>query len=137
MAYTDKAYFLTKIKDTELDKLILDGSDVPQDDYLVEAIKSADSVIDGYLRNAVDTVPLVTVPDMIKQYSYFIALYFLHDRIQYNEIPQRVKDNYDLSINYLKDVASGKASIEGIEEDEQDEFIDYDVNTNIFTRSSF
>jgi len=137
MAYTDKAYFLTKIKDTELDKLLLDGSDVPQDDYLVEAIKSADSVIDGYLRNAVDTVPLVTVPDMIKQYSYFIALYFLHDRIQYNEIPQRVKDNYDLSINYLKDVASGKASIEGIEEDEQDEFIDYDVNTNIFTRSSF
>jgi phage gp36-like protein len=137
MAYTDKAYFLTKIKDTELDKLLLDGSDVPQDDYLVEAIKSADSVIDGYLRNAVDTVPLVTVPDMIKQYSYFIALYFLHDRIQYNEIPQRVKDNYDLSINYLKDVAAGKASLEGIEEDEQDEFIDYDVNTNIFTRSSF
>lgn len=137
MAYTDKAYFLTKIKDTELDKLLLDGSDVPQDDYLVEAIKSADSVIDGYLRNAVNTVPLVTVPDMIKQYSYFIALYFLHDRIQYNEIPQRVKDNYDLSINYLKDVASGKASIEGIEEDEQDEFIDYDVNTNIFTRNSF
>lgn len=137
MAYTDKAYFLTKIKDTELDKLLLDGSDVPQDDYLVEAIKSADSVIDGYLRNAVDTVPLVTVPDMIKQYSYFIALYFLHDRIQYNEIPQRVKDNYDLSINYLKDVAAGKATLEGIAEDEQDEFIDYDVNTNIFTRNSF
>lgn len=137
MAYTDKAYFLTKIKDTELDKLLFDGSDVPQDDYLVEAIKSADSVIDGYLRNAVDTVPLVTVPDMIKQYSYFIALYFLHDRIQYNEIPQRVKDNYDLSINYLKDVSAGKATLEGIAEDEQDEFIDYDVNTNIFTRNSF
>ncbi len=137
MAYTDKAYFLTKIKDTELDNLILDGSGVPQDDYLVEAVKSADSVIDGYLRNAVDTVPLVTVPDMIKQYSYFIALYFLHDRIQYNEIPQRVKDNYDLSINYLKDVSAGKATLEGIAEDEQDEFIDYDVNTNIFTRNSF
>lgn len=137
MAYSDKDYFLTKIKETELNKLIADDSGTPQDEYLTEAIKAADNTIDGYIRNAVETVPLDPIPDVIKQYSYFIATYFLHDRNQYADIPQRVKDNYDLAINFLKDVSSGNASLEGVEDDDRDDFIDYDTNQNIFDRNSF
>lgn len=137
MAYSDKTYFLTKIKETELNLLIKDDAGTVQDDYLTEAIESADNMIDGYLRSAVKTVPITPVPKIIQQYSYFIALYFLHDRIQYNDIPQRVKDNYDTAINFLKDVAAGKAALEGVEEEEIDNFIDYDVNPNVFNRQTF
>lgn len=137
MAYSDKTYFLNKIKESELNTLLKDDAGVVQDDYLTEAVKSADNMIDGYLRSAVKTVPLSPVPDIIKQYSYFIATYFLHDRIQYNDIPDRVKDNYDAAINFLKDVAAGKASLEGVEEEDVDNFIDYDVNPNVFDRNTF
>lgn len=138
MAYTDKTYFLTKIKEGELNLLLKDDAGVVQDDYLTEAVLSADSMIDGYLRNVVTAVPLDDPPKIIKQYSYFIALYFLHDRIQYNEIPQRVKDNYDAAINFMKDLAAGRATLEGIEDEEdEDAYIDYDVNENIFTRNTF
>lgn len=137
MAYSDKTYFLNKIKESELNTLLKDDAGVVQDDYLTEAVKSADNMIDGYLRSAVKTVPLNPVPDIIKQYSYFIATYFLHDRIQYNDIPDRVKDNYDAAINFLKDVAAGKASLEGVEEEDVDNFIDYDVNPNVFDRNTF
>ncbi len=138
MAYTDKTYFLTKIKEGELNLLLKDDAGDVQDDYLAEAVLSADSMIDGYLRNVVTAVPLDDPPKIIKQYSYFIALYFLHDRIQYNEIPQRVKDNYDAAINFMKDLAAGRATLEGIEDEEdEDAHIDYDVNENIFTRNTF
>lgn len=138
MAYTDKTYFLTKIKEGELNLLLKDDAGDVQDDYLTEAVLSADSMIDGYLRDVVTEVPLATPPAIIKQYSYFIALYFLHDRIQYNEIPQRVKDNYDAAINFMKDLAAGRATLEGIEDEEdEDAHIDYDVNENIFTRNTF
>lgn len=137
MAYTDKTYFLTKIKESELDNLIRDTDGTAQEDYLTEAIKSSDNLIDSYLRNAVNDLPLDPVPDMVKQLSYFIALYFLNDRNQYADIPQRVKDNYDAAINFLKDISTGKATLEGIEEEDLDNFIDYEVNTNVFNRQTF
>lgn len=138
MAYTDKTYFLTKIKESELNLLLKDDAGDVQEDYLTEAVKSADSMIDGYLRNVVTAVPLDPPPDIIKQYSFFIGLYFLHDRIQYNEVPQRVKDNYDIAINFLKDIAAGRAALEGIEDvEDEDAQIDYEVNENLFTRDTF
>lgn len=137
MAYSDKTYFLTKIKSADLNNLTLDNAGVPQDSYITEAVKSADNMIDGYLRNVIATLPLDPVPDIIKQYSYFIAVYFLHDRIQYSDIPTRVKDNYDAAINFLKDIAAGRASLGGEVEEETDSQIDYDVNDNIFTRDTF
>lgn len=136
MAYTDKDYFLTKIKETELNNLILDDAEAPTDSYLTDAIISADSVIDYYLRK-VYTVPLVTVPAMIRQISYYIATYFLHDRIQYNQIPDRVKDNYDSSIFTLKDISMGKAQLPDIPDDDTDAFIDFDSNESLFDRYTF
>jgi len=128
--YSDKNYFLTKIDEAELDKLT--GS---VDANLDAAINAADSLIDSYVANVTAT-PLNPVPDIIKQFSYDLAIFFLHDRIQYNEIPQRVKDKYDAAINYLKDVASGRANIPGLTADEITETVQHEVNTPIMTRTS-
>lgn len=132
MAYSDKTYFLKKIKEEELTNLTDD-----EDDNLTSAISSADSLIDSYLTNAIETLPLVTVPDMIKQISYDIATFYLHDRIQYKDIPDWVRDKYDAAINYLKDVAKGVANIPGLTADDTSEAVQYTDNSDLFYRGTF
>lgn len=141
MAYTDKTYFLTKIKESDLDNLLKDDSGTPQDDFLTEAVKSADSLINGYLKKAVKTLPIPAekLPDIIKQYSYDIAIYNLHDRIQFDDIPSRIKDKYDAAVNYLKDIASGEADldIQDAEEGDITSQVAYFVDENRMSRDSF
>ena len=130
--YSDKNFFLTKISQTELDNLT--GA---VDANLDAAIESADGLIDSYLQT-VTAVPLAIVPAIVKQLSYDIAVFFLHDRIQYNEIPQRVKDKYDSSIFFLKDVAAGKANLPGISADVINGTVNYLLEGgNLMTRNSF
>lgn len=109
MAYSDKSFFLTKIAQQDYDNLT--GLN---DANLTSAVMNADSLIDSYL-GSITATPLAIVPPAIQQASYDIAVFYLHDRIQFNEIPQRVKDKYDAVINWLKDIASGKANIPGID----------------------
>jgi len=112
--YVDKTYFLQRIKEEDLNELT--GGD---DANLVVAVEDADSLIDGYLRARVDTLPLTVdtetgavIPKFIKKISFTLAVYYLHDRIQPNDIPERIKDNYDTAIDNLKSIASGKISLD-------------------------
>ena len=130
--YSDKNYFLSKIKEDELNNLTESN-----DENLNDAISAADSLIDGYLKKAVKTLPLDPVPEIIKQTSYQIALYFLHDRIQYDDIPERVKENYDNAISFLIDIASGKVVIHIVEDENLNPQIDFEADVNLFTRNSF
>jgi len=107
MAYTDKSYFDQKIKPEEL-AILSDESGTIID----AAIASADSLIDSYLKNVVAAVPLTIVPEIIKQCSYDIAIFYLHDRIQYSEIPQWVKDKYNAAIDFLTKIAKGIISLD-------------------------
>ncbi|MFZ1852104.1 MAG: phage protein Gp36 family protein [Nitrosomonas sp.] len=132
MAYSNKEFFLNKINETELDNLT--GAD---DNNLISAISSSDSLIDSYLTNAVVTLPLTPVPDMIKQLSYDIAIFYLHDRIQYADIPDWVRDKYDAAINFLKDIAKGVANIPGLSADKTSEAVQYTDNSDLFYRGTF
>ena len=111
MAYTNKDYFLLKIKTEELERLT-DGDDA----ILNSAIQSADSLIDTYLNNVLSNPPIFDVegsgPAIIKQCSYDIAIFYLHDRIQYSEIPQWVKEKYNAAIDFLTKVAKGIISLD-------------------------
>ncbi len=130
--YSDKEYFLSKINEEELNNLT--ESD---EDNLNDAISSADSLIDGYLRKVVKILPLDPVPEIIKQTSYQIALYFLHDRIQYDDIPECVKENYDNAVSFLIDIASGKAVIHVVQDENLTAQIDFETDVNLFSRNSF
>ncbi|MBN8569656.1 MAG: DUF1320 domain-containing protein [Ignavibacteria bacterium] len=111
MPYTDKAYFLLKIKSEELERLTDDD-----DAILNSAIKSADSLIDTYLNNVLFNPPIFDVegsgPEIIRQCSYDIAVFYLHDRIQYSEIPQWVKEKYNAAIDFLTKIAKGIISLD-------------------------
>jgi phage gp36-like protein len=129
--YSDKTYFLSKIKEEELNNLT-----ESEEENLNDAISAADSLIDGYLKKAVK-MPLNPVPEIIKQTSYQIALYFLHDRIQYDDIPQRVKENYDNALAFLIDIASGKAVIHVVQDENLNAQIDFEADINLFGRNNF
>lgn len=139
MAYTDRLYFELKIKAEEIEKLT--DSDI---DVLNSAISSADSLINTYLKNIAVTLPLSPVPEIIKQCSYDIAIFYLHDRIQYSEIPQWVKDKYNAAIDFLTKIAKGIITLEIETEDSSsenyqkpDENIKYFGSPVVMGRDSF
>lgn len=136
--YSDKTYFLAKIKESELKKLT-DVTEAGQinEDNLNSAIEAADSLINIYCPELEDVSP-ADIPKAVRQWSYDIAVYYLHDRIQYIDIPERVKDKYDAAVNSLKDIASGKAHLPLPETDENSEGggVDFAVNENVFNRSA-
>ncbi|HRE10766.1 MAG TPA: DUF1320 family protein [Ignavibacteria bacterium] len=136
MAYTDKAYFLTKFDTAELDKLT--GGGVTGDSNLVEAIKAADSLIDGYVISALVAVPVASpVPEMIKQLSYDITMYNLYDRLDLQDIPDRIQKKYDAAIVTLKDIAKKLITIPGQEAEDKDQSIKYDTETPNLNRNSW
>ncbi len=111
MAYINKSFFLQRIKQEELTKLT-ENSDA----ILDSAVASADSLIDSYLGNRLIQAPMGQIgaddyPPSIKQCSYDIAMYYLHDRIQYSEIPHWITDKYKTSIDFLTKIANGIISL--------------------------
>lgn len=137
MPYTDEAYFLTKIKQSELDLLIANDAGEPEPDRLTEAIASADSLINTYLKSVVTSLADFTAPRSIKQCSYYIASYYLYDNIAFNDVPERIEKNYKASIDYLKDIASGKVTIEDLPETNANTQVFYSVDTNRIDRNAF
>jgi phage gp36-like protein len=123
--YSTEADFLKRIAKEDYDELVRPrtGDDLTEAEIRDEAIDTADEVINSYIMSVVDTVPLAEPTKMITQCSVDIALFNLHSRIQYDRIPEWVKDRYDACMAWLKDVQSGKANL-GLAEDATEELID-------------
>jgi len=73
---------------------------------LTRALEAADGEIDSYLA-ARYTLPLASVPVILRDAAIDVARYRLHDR----GMPDLVADNYKHRIAWLRDVAAGKASV--------------------------
>lgn len=136
MAYTNKSYFLLKIDEQELNKLTA-GSD----EVLDSAIQSADSLIDSYLKNVLIAGPsgaigLDDYPPVIKQCSYDIAVFYLHDRIQYSETPKWVQDKYTSAIDLLTKLSKGEIFLNESYISEEDNIKHFGNNT-VMDRGSF
>ncbi|HRE42205.1 MAG TPA: DUF1320 domain-containing protein [Ignavibacteria bacterium] len=119
--YIDKNYFLTRISPEKLNELT-DGDD----NKLIQVISTADAIVDSYLRTKINVLPLSNPDANIKDCSYNIAIYKLHESIQYESIPEYIMNGYDIAINYLKDVASGKVQLTVL-----DEIPDENIETSI------
>lgn len=123
--YSTEADFLKRIAKEDYDELVRPrtGDDLTADEIRDEAIATADEVIDSYIMSVVDTVPLADPTKMITQCSVDIALFNLHSRVQFDRIPEWVKDRYDACMAWLKDVQSGKANL-GLAPDATEELLD-------------
>jgi len=137
--YSTQDDILKRIRKRELDKLTESSEGEPESiDILAEAVSTADSLIDGYLKSVVKTLPLTDIPEAITDCSANIAIYILHSRIQYHDVPVFWKERYENSIAYLKDVSRGLANIEAsIDEDEQQDSLKAYSNSNFFNRNLY
>lgn len=133
MPYIDKDYFELKLKQEDLDVLT---NNTPGT-VLPPAIESADSLINSYLKNVIAALPLADPPASIKQCSYDIALFYLHDRIQYSEIPQWVKDKYNAAIDFLTKIAKGVISLDIESSVTSEDNIQYFGSETVMNRDSF
>lgn len=141
MAYSAEADFLKRISKEVYDELVapVTGDTLTAAQIRDEAIATADDTINSYISSAVDTVPLDEPTKMIVQCSVDISIFNLHSRIQYDRIPEWVKDRYDACISWLKDVQSGKANL-GLSTTEEAERVEktvYASEERIMYRNSF
>lgn len=107
------------------------------DDYLTQAVATADSFIDGYLKKVVTSLPLESPSESIKQCAYNITIYNLHDRIQYMDIPAWVSEKYKSTISFLKDISNGNADIGDLPDDILNSQIYYQSEDPYFDRGAF
>jgi phage gp36-like protein len=109
MAYSAKADIQKEISDEQLIGLTDDaGAGTIDDAKITAAIAKADGIIDSYC-GQVATVPFTTIPEIIKQHSITIAIYFLFARR--SAVPEIRRKNYEDAIAHLKDLSTGKAAL--------------------------
>lgn len=114
MAYTVKTDILEQISEAELIQLTDDvGAGSVDDAVVTRAIADADAEIDSYCGSRY-TVPLSPVPARVRQLSVDIAVYHLYAR-RAGTLPEERKTRYQDAVRFLRDVASGKASILGVD----------------------
>ena len=115
MTYALQADMVTAFGDDELVQLT-DRADPPvgaiDAAVLTRALEAADGEIDSYLA-ARYTLPLPSVPTILRDCAIDIARYRLHDR----GVPDLVKDAYKDRIAWLLNVSKGIASL-GINTDD-------------------
>lgn len=136
MVYCAQSDLLLIISEDELIQLTDDNAGEIDDEKVSAAIAYADGIIDSYcgLRY---TVPFVTVPDVIKNYSVDIAIYRLY-MLRKGAPDDRVKA-YDDAIAFLKLVSKGGVSLGASDPDPTPAERNNPVinsNTRVFTRNN-
>ena len=106
MGYIDKSFILDSIDAVTLDKLT-----AGDDSRIAKKVAAADSMIDSALRSQTNELPLLNPPEIIKQMSYFLTIYFLYERVAFDERPEDVKNNYDIAIDYIDKISKGKVNL--------------------------
>jgi len=107
MPYTTQADLKKRYGDTEITQLLTDGKD------LAAAIASSDALINSYLTSGGYVVPLDPAPASIKHASQVITRYNLWEDGASEEVRLRYKD----TIDWLKDIARGRASLGDVDAD--------------------
>jgi phage gp36-like protein len=80
-----------------------DRDGVVDTDVVTAALTDADNLINGYLRTRY-SLPLATVPSLVKTWATSIARYVLHR----NGAPDYVERDYKDALAALKDVSAGR-----------------------------
>lgn len=136
MAYATLQDMIDRFGETELAQLSdRSGSAVAVDQLVIDAkLADADAEIDGYLGQRY-TLPLATVPQVLKRIATDVARYHLYDDRATEQVTNRYKD----AIAFLKDVARGLATIgvdQGGTTPTESAAPDYTANDPVFNRDT-
>lgn len=78
---------------------------------ILEQIQAADDEIDGYLRSKY-TLPLVSVPQRIRQLSKDISIYNVYKRRHRLDMPDTLVGLYKMAVSELDQIRKGFVSLE-------------------------
>jgi phage gp36-like protein len=73
---------------------------------VARAIADAEAEVNGYLASRY-TLPLATVPEILKRLTCDLARYLLYDDVA----PDQIRDRYKDAVALLKGIADGKVSL--------------------------
>lgn len=109
MAYCTQSDIVNELPLTQLTQLADDDGDGSPDSAVVSAaIAKADSDINSYCAGRY-LVPFSPVPDVIKNKSVIISIYYLY--LRRSAVPEIRKDAHEKAIAFLKDVSKGAATL--------------------------
>src|SRR3989338_6466970 len=113
MPYCSKTDILNFLPQDELTQLTDDdGNRVEDAGILDSVISSADATIDGYLQVRKASVPLSPVPNLIRDFSIAITIFYLHSRRGIEFSTEDIKRlRYENAIKTLEKIAEGKLSL--------------------------
>jgi phage gp36-like protein len=112
MAYSTLADLKKAIPERDLIQ-VTDDEDRGQvnEARVTQAIQDADDLIDSYLRGK-HTVPLATVPPIVRRHSIGLSTYYLYSRRLGYEPTEAMTALYKEALRFLADVRDGKAYID-------------------------
>ncbi len=107
MAYCTAADLTERMSNKELIQLTDDAdAGVPNQDIISAAIAAAQDTIDGYLRGRY-TVPLVSVPGIVKNMALDLTAYKLFKRRNQLSVNDARELMYKQAVSQLKDIQAG------------------------------
>lgn len=118
MAYSTQSDLLKKL-DAEATLISLtDDADPPaavDADVVTRAISAADALIDSYVGKRYAT-PLSTTPDIVRDCSVDLAIYYLYERSRFG-VPEDRRRAYEDRVAWLKAVAKSEATLGALDPD--------------------
>lgn len=117
MSYVSREDIRTRLSDEVLAELTDENAVAPNWDVVDRAIAFANAEVDSYL-GVRFTVPLSTVPLILRERATDIAVYHLYKKRVGEaavEVPEEVRRAYEEAIAWLEKVRDGKATIAGLD----------------------
>ncbi|ATG73678.1 hypothetical protein AN401_07245 [Zobellella denitrificans] len=113
MPYITLADLQERFSAEEILSLADDGTGQIDQDVINRAAEDASGEIDGYVAAGGYTVPMLTVPRIIRAYACDIARYRMYD----DAATEQVRKRYEDAIKFLRLLAEGKVKL-GLDEDD-------------------
>lgn len=143
MSYISLTDILNRVSENELIRLTTNSATATSvaATPVNEAIEDAEGEIDSYIGKRY-SVPLSDVPKVIVRHAVSIAVYYLYSSKGTGRNDDNIKDNYDNAITFLKDVATGRAVLQGaVSQSELSKDSSYrpgyvDAEERVFTRTT-
>jgi hypothetical protein len=112
MSYIDQSDYLPYIRDKILNQVIestpaiLDDAELTAISVVKDALHSNYNVADIFARTGTDRHPQVV------RWCITLVLYFIYERIPDNQTPERIKTNYEITLQTLADIEDAKKSVD-------------------------
>lgn len=111
MPYCTQSDIQTKVTAQTLVQLTDDqGTGLVDSAVVVSAIKTADTLIDTYLRRRY-ALPLSPVPDILGELAVQLAIYDLYQRRMRGEMPDDVVSNRKNAVRILEHISDGSINL--------------------------